>query len=100
MKELKKTMLMHGRPGHPSFDGRSKALTNATATPKADIAGQPGNFAKCFVPDNVQPGDTFELRAGGRTVRVIVDQVEGDKPVAGGAAAVKASENSALDRVK
>jgi hypothetical protein len=61
---------------------------------------RPRRLAPAQVPDNVQPGDTFELRAGGRTVRVIVDQVEGDKPVAGGAAAVKASENSALDRVK
>ena len=88
MEELKKQLSMHGRPGHPSYDEKSKSpLTNSKAA-TAGVVGQAGHFANVFVPDDVTPGDTLELRAGGRKVRVIVDHVDQSK----------ADERNPLDR--
>ena len=58
-------------------DTANKAVkAYSTASKTADHAGVPGNFAaQCFVPADVQPGDTLELKCGPRVVRVIVDNI-------------------------
>ena len=80
LQELKKRYSKHGRPGHASYEARRKEiglLTDASSKPStAGVDGQKGSFARAFVPDGVQPGDTIELKAGAMTVRVIVDHVE------------------------
>ena len=75
LKRLKKSMSMHGRPGHVSYDSRSSELDKTKAITSVDVHGQKGTFAKCLVPDDVQPGDVLELRAGARSIQVIVDTV-------------------------
>ena len=78
MKELKEKLSMHGRPGHPSYKEPSKMLTQTSnsSSKSAGIEGQKGNFVNAFVADDVQPGDVIELKAGSKTVRVIVEAVE------------------------
>lgn len=69
--------------GASAGGGTSAALkgpATAAASSVSSVDGTPGTFAKCFVPNNVQPGDTLDLKAGPRTVHVIVDAVDGPQP--------------------
>ena len=54
--------------------------------PSVDANGQSGSFVQVFVPDEVQPGDTLDLKlkGGSKLVRVIVDSVEGAQPTGSG----------------
>lgn len=58
------------------------AATSQAKAPTVDSSGTPGSFVQVLVPDEVQPGDTLELkvRGGSKLVRVIVDSVEAALP--------------------
>lgn len=83
IKELTKLLSMHGRPGHPSTEkrGQSAIKDSSSANAKAfaaGVTGTPGNFAQVFVPDSCVVGDELQLKAGGRTLKVIVQAVDKD----------------------
>lgn len=82
IKELKKTLSLHGRPGHWTYERRKQALSAASAkagggSRTAGIDGSKGSFAQVLVPDDVQIGDVLELRAGDRKIQVTVHEIDG-----------------------
>lgn len=73
----------------PGFKKISANLANAKMTigstsnsaakkqPSYDTQGKPGSFVQVFVPEDVQAGDTLDLKVNsGKVVKVIVESVE------------------------
>ena len=82
VQELKKKMSLHGHPGHPSYERRKQnasqlSIGKGASKSGAGVQGSKGSFAKSlFVPDSAQVGDEIEIKAGGRTLRCIIQAVE------------------------